>query len=216
MRYPVKTLSLFAVLAITLFTVEYAAAAPPVEGVLVEAESFDQHGGWKLDTQFINIMGSPYLLAHGLGQPVADAETTVQFPSTGKYRVHVRTKDWVAPWKATGAPGRFQLLLDGKPLEETFGTKSDKWFWHDGGTVEITKPEAKLALHDLTGFEGRCDAILFTKDLSYQPPNDLSPMDQWRKGMLGLPDQPEKTKNYDLVVVGGGYSGMGAAISSAR
>ncbi|WP_417383017.1 FAD-dependent oxidoreductase [Gimesia sp.] len=216
MRYPVKTLSIFATLAILLCSVEYATASQPVEGVLVEAESFDQHGGWKLDTQFINIMGSPYLLAHGLGQPVADAETTISFPSTGKYRVLVRTKDWVAPWKAKGAPGRFQLIIDGKPLDETFGTKSANWFWQDGGTIEITKPEVKLALHDLTGFEGRCDAILFTKDLNYQPPNDLSPMDQWRKGMLGLPDQPEKTKKYDLVVVGGGYSGMGAAISAAR
>ena len=31
--------------------------------VLVEAESFESHGGWKLDTQFIENMGSPYPLA---------------------------------------------------------------------------------------------------------------------------------------------------------
>ena len=30
--------------------------------------------------QFIDIMGSPYLLAHGLGAPVANAKTTVEFP----------------------------------------------------------------------------------------------------------------------------------------
>ena len=46
-------------------------------GILIEAESFDDLGGWKLDTQFIHIMGSPYLLAHGLGKPVAPAHTTV-------------------------------------------------------------------------------------------------------------------------------------------
>lgn len=91
--------------------------------VLVEAESFDTHGGWKLDTQFIDTMGSPYLLAHGLGKPVRDASTTVTFPSTGEYRVYVRTKDWVARWNAPGQPGRFQLIVDGKPLDETFGTK---------------------------------------------------------------------------------------------
>ena len=45
--------------------------------VLVEAESFANRGGWKLDTQFIQQMGSPYVLAHGLGQPVTDATTTV-------------------------------------------------------------------------------------------------------------------------------------------
>jgi len=216
MRFTSRILYFLAGLSITLFSSDVFAETKPTDGVLVEAESFDQQGGWKLDTQFINLMGSPYLLAHGLGEPVADAKTTVKFPATGKYHVFVRTKDWVAPWKAPGAPGRFQLKLDGKPLDETFGTKSAEWFWHDGGTVEITKPEMELALHDLTGFEGRCDAILFTKDLAYNPPNDLTPMDQWRKGMLGLPDQPEKTKPYDLVVVGGGYAGMGAAISAAR
>lgn len=216
MRLTTQFLYVLVGLSVCLFSSNGFADSKPTEGVLVEAESFQQQGGWKLDTQFIQIMGSPYLLAHGLGQPVDDAKTTVKFPSTGKYRLFVRTKDWVAPWKAPGTPGRFQLLVDGKPISETFGTKSPTWFWHDGGTVEITKPEVELTLHDLTGFAGRCDAILFTKDLSYNPPNDMAPMDQWRKGMLGLPDQPEKTKPYDLVVVGGGYAGMGAALSAAR
>ena len=56
-------------------------------------------------------MGSPYLLAHGLGIPVNDATTQITFPSEGTYRVWVRTKDWVAPWNAPGAPGKFQLLI---------------------------------------------------------------------------------------------------------
>ena len=55
-----------------------AAAGGP--SVLVEAEAFAAHGGWVLDQQFMDQMGSPYLLAHGLGRPVADARTTVTFP----------------------------------------------------------------------------------------------------------------------------------------
>ncbi len=86
------------------------------EQILIEAEAFQDHGGWKLDTQFIDNMGSPYLLAHGLGTPVADATTTVDISAAGKYRVFVRTKDWVAPWKAPGAPGRFQVRFNGEPL----------------------------------------------------------------------------------------------------
>ncbi len=54
-----------------------------VDGVLVEAESFEHPGGWELDTQFITEMGSPYLLAHGLGRPVDDATTTVTLPEAG-------------------------------------------------------------------------------------------------------------------------------------
>jgi len=184
--------------------------------VLVEAESFTNPGGWVLDTQFVHIMGSPYLLAHGMGEPVKDATTTVKFPSTGQYKVFVRTKDWVAHWKAEGAPGKFQLLVNGKPLAESFGAKGAEWFWHDGGTVEITKAETPIALHDLTGFEGRADAIVFAKDANFVPPSDIKEMTAWRKKTLGLPDSPVDAGEFDLIVVGGGYGGLGSAISAAR
>ncbi|HRR81667.1 MAG TPA: NADH-dependent oxidoreductase, partial [Planctomycetota bacterium] len=131
-----------------------AGAALGGQALLVEAESFADPGGWVLDQQFIGEMGSPYLLAHGLGVPVADARTTVTFPATGEYRVLVRTVDWVAKFGASGAPGRFQVVVDGTPLATTFGTQGAEWAWHEGGTVNITKREVPVALHDLTGFEG--------------------------------------------------------------
>ncbi|MEZ0257055.1 MAG: FAD-dependent oxidoreductase, partial [Chthoniobacter sp.] len=192
-----------------------ASSALAADSLLVEAESFKDPGGWSLDTQFIEIMGSPYLLAHGLGQPVKDATTTVKFPSTGQYHVYVRTKDWVAHWKASGTPGKFQVLVDGKALGETFGTKGAEWNWQDGGTVEIAKPETTLALHDLAGFDGRCDAVYFSKEAA-APPADGEKLAQWRRTALGLSEKPINAGNYDLVVVGGGYAGMGAAISAAR
>ena len=186
-----------------------------VDQVLIEAESFDSSGGWSLDTQFIDNMGSPYLLAHGLGRPVKDATTTVTFPETGEYHVFVRTKDWVARWKAPGKPGRFQLIVDGQPLGETFGTQGQEWFWQDGGTVQIKNKQTTVALKDLTGFDGRCDAMLFTKEHD-APPNTSEILANWRRERLGLEAKPTEKKGYDLVVVGGGYSGMGAALSAAR
>ncbi len=90
--------------------------------VLVESESFDNWGGWVLDQQSIDQMGSAYLMAHGLGAKVDDAVTTVTFKEFGRYKVWVRTRDWSAPWKteqykndtvmrATGFPGKFQVLI---------------------------------------------------------------------------------------------------------
>lgn len=207
------------VLSLTVPFLSPAIAAEPAkpEGlVLVEAESFAEPGGWALDTQFIHIMGSPYMMAHGLGKPVADASTTVVFPGNGTYKVWVRTKDWVARWQAPGTPGRFQLVVDGTALKTEFGTVGAEWHWQDGGTVEITKPEVGIALKDLTGFNGRCDAILFAKDPNYVPENDLQKLPSWRRKLLGLPEQPLDPGKFDLVVVGGGYSGMGAAIAAAR
>ena len=185
------------------------------DSVLVEAESFWNHGGWSLDTQFIDTMGSPYLLAHGLGRKVDDASTTIEVPSTGTYRVFVRTMDWVARWKAKGQPGQFEVLINGNPLEKTFGTTSAEWAWQDGGTVDIDEKQVDIGLHDLTGFDGRCDAILLTKS-NEAPPNDSTILAAWRRQLLGLDEAPTARGSYDLVVIGGGYSGMGAAISAAR
>ena len=79
--------------------------------VFLEAVQFQDLGGWDVDQQSMDQMGSAYLLAHGLGVPVKDAVTTETIVSPGTYRVWVRTRDWVAPWNAPGAPGKCQLLL---------------------------------------------------------------------------------------------------------
>lgn len=195
-----------------------AIAAPTASAaeLFVEAESFPERGGWRLDTQFIQQMGSPYLLAHGLGRPVEDAVTTVRIPETGKYRVWVRTIDWVARWGAEPSPGKFQVAIGGETLQETFGIEGAQWQWHDGGAIELAAGETELRLHDLTGFDGRCDCLYLTTDLEMTPPPAPGVLSQWRREKLGLPEKPAAKGPYDLVVVGGGYSGMGAAISAAR
>lgn len=209
-----NTLNSLIVFLIVTFVFPFSAVHSAT--ILIEAESFQKYGGWKLDTQFIEIMGSPYLIAHGLGKPVADAETIVNFPADGVYQVFVRTKDWVARWNAPGAPGRFQVLVNGKPLPEVFGAKGAEWFWQYGGSVEIKGKKATVALHDLTGFDGRCDAIIFTTDKNYTPPEDSTVAAEWRLKLTGLPTKPTNAGKYDLVVVGGGYAGMCFAISAAR
>ena len=183
--------------------------------VLLEAEQFDDPGGWQVDQQFMDEMGSPFLLAHGLGVPVKDAVTTAHFGEPGRYRVWVRTRDWVAPWHAPGAPGKFQVWVDGVPLKATFGTQGAAWAWQDGGSVEVGA-EARIALHDLTGFEGRCDAVIFSRDEAFVPPNGGAELAAFRRAAQGLPATPDDGGSFDLVVVGGGVAGTAAALSAAR
>ncbi len=188
--------------------------AQSADTVFVEAESLASPGGWKLDTAFTNIVGSPYLLAHGLGKPVADASGIVRIPAAGEYRVWVRTKDWVAHWNAPGTPGRFQLIVNGQPVSAEFGTQGAEWHWQAGGKVTLPAGDVKIALHDLTGFAGRADAILFSKDASFTPPEGdalVAARSRWNS-----PKGAEDLGEFDLVVVGGGYGGMGAALSASR
>lgn len=184
--------------------------------ILVEAEGFAQRGGWVVDAQFMDVMGSPYLLAHGLGRPVGDATTEINVPESGAYRVWVRTKDWVAQWKAPGAPGRFQLFVNDRPLDADFGAQGAQWHWQDGGSVELPAGRSLLKLHDLTGFEGRCDAILLARDPKFTPPNENPAMAEFRRACLDLPERPEPVGEFDLVVSGGGIAGTCAALSAAR
>ena len=202
---------------LVLFVVLLDLAVSPAWGqtVLIEAEGFEDIGGWVVDQQFADQMGSPFLLAHGLGEPVEDAVAEVELPQASTYRVFVRTRDWVAPWKAPGAPGRFQLLIDGRPLAITFGAEEAKWHWQDGASVDIAKKQTTIALHDLTGFDGRCDAIILTTDSAFIPPND-DKLPAFRRKMLGLGDEPQDAGQFDLVVVGGGMAGTCSAISAAR
>lgn len=78
-------------------------------GLLVEAESFSNRGGWCIDQQFMDLMGSPYLLAHGMGAKVEDATTEVEFPATGDYEVYVRTYNWTGPWFSGKGPRTIQV-----------------------------------------------------------------------------------------------------------
>ena len=181
-------------------------------GLLIEAGDFDDYGGWVLDSQFERVMGSPYLLAHGLGRPVEDATTVVSIPKAGAYEVWVRAKDWVPGHH----PGRFTLSINGKTLDTEFGANDQDWSWQSAGTVSLPAGDATFALQDLTGFNGRCDAIFLSADGAV-PPNEVNEASRaWRKALRGLPEEPLDAGEYDVIVVGGGVSGCAAALAAAR
>jgi hypothetical protein len=182
------------------------------QDVLLEAESFDDKGGWVVDPQFIEQMGSSYVLAHGMGIPVENAKTQVNFTENGNYKVWLRTKNWIpGEWEA---PGKFQIKVNEKVLENTLGLRSG-WGWEFAGAVEINGKNNTVELVDLTGFNGRCDAIYFTTSAN-EPPSSMKKLATWRKTVVMEPLAPTETKKYDLVVVGGGIAGCAAAIAAAE
>ncbi|MDR0713554.1 MAG: FAD-dependent oxidoreductase [Bacteroidales bacterium] len=186
------------------------------ENVWIEAERFENKGGWVVDQQFMDQMGSPYLMAHGLGVPVKDASTTVYFPSGGNYFVYVRTFNWTAPWFAGNGPGKFELSVNGKTVSGSLGTEGNQWIWQKAGKIFLKKGKATVALHDCTGFNGRCDALYFTTDKNDIPPSAIETLADFRHKALNLPSVPKEAGAYDLVVAGGGIAGICAAISAAR
>jgi hypothetical protein len=157
-------------------------------------------------------MGSSYVLAHGMGIPVVNAKTQANFKENGNYKVWVRTKNWVpGEWEA---PGKFQIKVNERVLENTLGLRSG-WGWEFAGTVEINNKKNTVELEDLTGFNGRCDAIYFTTS-NNEPPSSMKKLAAWRNTVVMEPLAPTLSKKYDLVVVGGGIAGCAAAIAAAE
>ncbi|MDE7407752.1 MAG: FAD-dependent oxidoreductase, partial [Muribaculaceae bacterium] len=182
----------------------------------VETESFADKGGWVVDQQFMDQMGSTYLMAHGMGKPVADAVTMVEIPETGVYTVYVRTYNWTSPWSKGDGPGKFKVRVGKKQLPVQLGATGSKWEWQKAGQIKLTAGSRELALHDLTGFNGRCDAIYMTTEGDVSLPDGGDALETMRRKALGLDVKVPEVHNYDMVIVGGGIAGMCAAVAAAR
>ena len=190
------------------------AAADAAEFVLVEAESFAQKGGWCVDQQFMDQMGSPYLLAHGMGVPVEDASTSVELKK-GVWNVWVRTYNWTSPWSDKEGPGAFKLSVGGRTLKTVLGTVGNEWGWQYAGAVKVRGGETEIRLHDLTGFDGRCDAVLLVSGGALPKlPTTVEGVTELRRGLSGTAEPVRE--RFDFVVVGGGIAGMCAAVTAAR
>ena len=195
-----------------LFLGRLASWSTAAETVWLEAELFDAPGGWINDAQFIDQMGSPYLMAVGLGRPVDDAVTTFTVAKSAPYRLWVRTKDW----SPEHHPGRFRIVLDGKPVGHAFGENGRPgWTWEDGRVHQLSG-DVELRLHDLTGYYARCDVVVLTDDLDWTPPPDVEGIARGREEYGGVNREVKHMPRHDVVVVGGGLAGCTAAVAAAR
>lgn len=183
--------------------------------VYVAASTFEEKGGWTADPQFMEQMGSSYLLAHGLGQPVNDARTRFTVPQDGTYHLYVRTRNWTACWSDKPTPGVFRIRIDDREIATPFGDGACAWHWQAGGSIYLTEGTHRLTLHDTTGFDARCDAILLTS-VDRRPDDSLETLFALRNRLMRLPAEPEDKGAFGLVVAGGGVAGMCAAIAAAR
>jgi hypothetical protein len=95
------------------------------------------------------------------------------------------------------------------------GTGSGEWHWQNAGKRYLKKGVHEVTVHDLTGFEGRFDSILFTM-ADVAPDDSLEAVFYLRNNLMGVDPLPQDKGEFDFVVAGGGVAGMCAAIAAAR
>ena len=59
------------------------------------------------------------------------------------------------------------------------------------GNIRQQKKNIHIVLHDLKGFDGRCDAIYFTTRKDDIPPSDMAALNNFRRAKLGFISPPK-------------------------
>lgn len=185
-----------------------------MNSVLIEAESLKNRGGWVVDTASMEVRHSAYLMAHGMGKPVEDAYDEIYIPANAHYRIWSLTRDWTAVWNIADSAGKYEIRIDGVALSSTLGTNGAEWSWQFAGELYLPKGMHTITLHDLTGFNGRCDAIYIT-DSDEQPSSRVEDIDALRQA-LNWKAVEVNEKIYDLIIVGGGVAGICTALAARR
>ena len=87
-----------------------------------DAADFDDYGGWALDTQHVGFMGSSYLLAHGTSTTVQEAKLKIPNVKPGKYRLWVRSRNWLL----AHSPGQFDVRINGQDSGTVYGAQQER------------------------------------------------------------------------------------------
>jgi len=159
------------------------------------SKQFEMGGGWQVQEDSTGLGAKEFLVATAPKEKIP-AVGALEIPHAGKWRVWVRTKDY-----AKDRPGTrtFSIRLGDTLLEKKFGTHGLEgdfgWAWEDGGTVDLKAGPLLIALGEKVATSARCEAILFTDNMTYVPDGRPEKLQKERAKVVPLAFDRKETKD---------------------
>jgi len=152
----------------TSYCIEIEQRRPRV--IWIEGESFSTDGGWFPEALFADFFsGTGYLTDNWKADK---ATTTALVPSSGKYRL------WVRSYKRVENDHHNFITLNNQTLEfAENGSTLFRWVWKNMGEFDLAAGTNPVALSRTYGASDQnsvfIDAVVLTDDLNYDPDRDL-------------------------------------------
>lgn len=134
----------------------------------IEAEDFVHTNNWTIERDVDNAM---VLKGFTNFDPSRDssalvARTDIIVDEPGQYRLWVRSRDF----NTQQGSRKFKVLVNGEESAQEFGTHGVHGYaWQSGGTFTLSQGVNALSLFDLSQYYARCDKILLTTDMNFEP-----------------------------------------------
>ena len=184
-----------------------------METIWIDALEFEDYGGFIKETQFVGEMGQGYLLADGVGEPVAPASTMFTVKENGFHRFFIRTKNWCVGYDPDG----LRIAVDGIMYPHVSAVMQiTGWYFEVAADFNLTAGTHELKVYDTTGWCGRFADIIITNDYDFTPSPEVKRLKKQRAQIKGIDLAVENHCGYDVVVAGSGAAAVVAAIAAAR
>ena len=134
----------------------------------IEAEDFVNFGNWNFvwDMENTKILQGFQRMDASRDSTDLTATTGIMVSEAGTYNLWVRSRDF----DTEQGRRKFKLIINEEVSPVEFGTHGEVGYgWQSGGTFTLKEGINILKLYDSSQYFARCDKILLTTDLSFEP-----------------------------------------------
>lgn len=134
----------------------------------IEAEDFVYSNNWIIERDIDQTKILKGFTSHDASRGPAEltARTDIVVNEPGQYKLWVRSRDF----DSQQGSRKFKMSVNGVESIQEFGTHGvNGYAWQSGGTFTLTHGINTLSLFDLSQYHARCDRILLTTDMDFEP-----------------------------------------------